>query len=169
MPQTDSRALSTPGRLTLSGAFFETLSARYSERSRFTSGEPRYPELPVTRTSGCCVAMQTPSWENVQIHDRHVPAARDGPGASCLAGSAGLDLSAADPGTALAQVWGEAWGREAAPAQEMAPVVLGSCPPSSMQDRLRFQRGAEMESESKPAAAEPAVGPRLRGSTSVGC
>jgi hypothetical protein len=43
-----------------------------------------------------------------------------------LAGTAGWDSSGADPGTDLAQVWGEVWGGEAAPAQEMVPVVLGS-------------------------------------------
>jgi hypothetical protein len=49
--------------------------------------------------------------------------------ASFLAGSAGLDSSAADPGTALAQVQDEAWELEGALAQEMAPVARasGSC------------------------------------------
>jgi hypothetical protein len=43
-----------------------------------------------------------------------------------LAGRAVLDSSAADPGTALAQVWDEAWDRAVAPARATAPVALGS-------------------------------------------
>lgn len=51
---------------------------------------------------------------------------RDAHCASFPAGSAGLDSSAADPGTALAQAVGEAWESAVAPAQATAPVVRGS-------------------------------------------
>jgi hypothetical protein len=49
--------------------------------------------------------------------------------ASFLAGPAGLDSSAADPGMALVQVQDEAWELEVAPAQERAPGARasGSC------------------------------------------
>jgi hypothetical protein len=88
------------------------------------------PRLPVTRTSGCGVGMQTSSClENVQIHHRDIAGAGDGVRASFLPGPAGLDSSAADPGMALAQVQDEAWELEVAPAQERAPGARasGSC------------------------------------------
>jgi hypothetical protein len=71
--------------------------------------------------------------ENVQIHHRNSAAAGDGFCALFLAGSPGLDSSAADPGTALAQVQDEALELEVAPAQEMAQVApaSGSCQSSS--------------------------------------
>ena len=96
-------------RLTFGRLLVEPYDAIVGEKT-LTSGAPRYPELPVTRTSGCCVAMQTPSrFKNMQIHHRNIAVAGDGLRASCQAGSAGLDSSAADPGRTLAQVGDEAW------------------------------------------------------------
>jgi hypothetical protein len=78
-----------------------------SKRNPFQVRAAPDPRPPVTRTSGCgvvasrCgVAIRTASWENVQIHDRDTPEAGDG--LRFMAGWAGLDSSAADPGAALA-------------------------------------------------------------------
>jgi hypothetical protein len=146
------------------GLLVEPHDAIVGEKTLYEWGA-QVPELPVTRTSGCGVGMQTPSClKNVQIHHRDIAGAGDGVRASFLPGPAGLDSSAADPGMALAQVQDEAWELEVAPAQERAPGARasGSCQSSYAESAPLPRQHRETLSPNIPSLIFPTSPPSPR-------